>query len=53
MTSTLGIVTLSPKHEEAFTHQLAKAASSFDLEVVRFSPLDLKPGFKCHSRSKI
>ncbi|MFY0330673.1 YheC/YheD family protein [Bacillus sp. YIM B13410] len=43
MMSTLGIVTLSPKHEEAFTHQLAKAASSFDLEVVRFSPLDLKP----------
>ncbi|MDI6646542.1 YheC/YheD family protein [Bacillus altitudinis] len=43
MTSTLGIVTLSPKHEEAFTLQLAKAASTFDLEVVRFSPLDLKP----------
>ncbi|MCC9088999.1 MULTISPECIES: YheC/YheD family protein [Bacillus] len=43
MTSTLGIVALSPQHEEAFTRQLAKAASSFDLEVVRFTPLDLKP----------
>ncbi|MBD3861069.1 spore coat protein [Bacillus sp. 28A-2] len=43
MTATLGIVTLSPQHEEAFTHQIAKAASSFDLEVVRFTPLDLKP----------
>ncbi|MBG9912919.1 spore coat protein [Bacillus xiamenensis] len=43
MTATLGIVTLSLQHEEAFTHQLAKAASSFDLEVVRFTPYDLKP----------
>lgn len=44
MTSTLGIVTLNAQHEEAFTCQLAKAAASFDLEIVRFTPFDLKPG---------
>ncbi|UYO36398.1 spore coat protein [Bacillus zhangzhouensis] len=41
--TTLGIVTLSPQYEEAFTRQLAKAAPSYCLEVVRFTPLDLKP----------
>ena len=40
---TLGIVTLSPQYEESFTRQLAKAASSYRLKVVRFTPLDLKP----------
>lgn len=43
MTSTLGIVTLSPKYEEAFTRGLAKAAPDYGLKVVRFTPLDLKP----------
>lgn len=40
---TLGIASLSPQYEEAFTRQLAKAASSYRLEVVRFTPFDLKP----------
>ncbi|TYS31533.1 YheC/YheD family protein [Bacillus pumilus] len=44
MTSTLGIVTLSAQYDEAFTRKLAKAAPTFGLEVVRFTPLDLKPG---------
>ncbi|WP_353856243.1 YheC/YheD family protein [Bacillus sp. Bos-x628] len=43
MMSTLGVVTLSTQHEETFTLQLAKAASPFGLEIVRFTPLDLKP----------
>ncbi|WP_342689568.1 spore coat protein [Bacillus pumilus] len=43
MTSTLGIVTLSSKYEEAFTRGLAKAAPSYGLKVVRFTPFDLKP----------
>ncbi|WP_169056205.1 YheC/YheD family protein [Bacillus pumilus] len=43
MTSTLGIVTLSPKYEEAFTRGLAKSAPAYGLKVVRFTPLDLKP----------
>ncbi len=43
MTSTLGIVTLSPKYEEAFTRVLAKAAPTYGLKVVRFTPFDLKP----------
>ncbi|MFS3912734.1 YheC/YheD family protein [Bacillus australimaris] len=43
MTSTLGIVTLSPQYEEIFTRQLAKAAPAYHLKVVRFTPLDLKP----------
>ncbi|WP_426052626.1 YheC/YheD family protein [Bacillus sp. DC4300-2b2] len=41
--TTLGIVTLSAQYEEAFTRQLAKAAPSYRLKVVRFTPLDLKP----------
>ncbi|MBG9819007.1 spore coat protein [Bacillus safensis] len=41
--TTLGIVTLSPQYEEAFTRELAKAASSYRLKVVRFTPFDLKP----------
>ncbi|GLF91149.1 endospore coat-associated protein YheC [Bacillus safensis] len=43
MTSTLGIVTLSPQYEEAFTRQLAKSAPAYRLKIVRFTPLDLKP----------
>lgn len=41
--TTLGIVTLSPQYEEAFTRELAKAAPSYRLKVVRFTPFDLKP----------
>ncbi|MGE6630836.1 YheC/YheD family protein [Bacillus sp. NPDC077027] len=42
--STLGFVSISPKHEEAFAVKLAKSAASFGIEVVRFTPLDLQPG---------
>ena len=41
--TTLGIVSLSPQYEEAFTRQLAKAASSYRLVVVRFTPFDTRP----------
>nr|WGD97567.1 hypothetical protein P5627_18705 [Bacillus safensis] len=41
--TTLGIVSLSPQYEEAFTRELAKAAPSYRLKVVRFTPFDLKP----------
>ncbi|WP_426043177.1 hypothetical protein [Bacillus pumilus] len=53
MTSTLGIVTLSSKYEEAFTRGLAKAAPSYGLKVVRFTPFDLKAGFKFDTRSNL